>query len=498
MVSAVKKLFYRLTNSIRMKMILCFVIIIMVLESVSIYSYLSGRRLNDLYNSTLEKHLLFNDIFVNLGSTNEFLQKYLQEDSKAALTGYINESKILLRSSSNLEFVVNNNGYVRETTDLKYMLQSYIEQADKSILLKQKHKLDESNSYYYDAADIYKLINKSFKDVYTIILQDTNRVKIKVIDNRNRLYTMNGILLLLVGVICLFFTRWISISLTKPIRNLTSYALQITKGDMSLPEMKITTHDEVAILSMAMSKMIARITSQIVEIKEKAELKTKLLDEEMEMLKIKNLLKESELKALQSRINPHFLFNTLNMISQTAYLEEADQTTSLLEVMAGLLRYNLDTFNKAVTIEAEIANLQDYVFIQQKRFGERIKFVFDVDSEIMKSRMPCLILQPLVENSIMHGVASYTEGGRIDIEIKNRNNRVILRICDNGVGISSENMEKLNEIISSNNIDYDTKGIGLHNVCARLRLFYNGDVEIKLMSEAGKNTEIIFDLPYWE
>lgn len=492
----------KLSNSIRMKLILCFMIIIVILEFASIFAYFSGRSLNELYNRTLEKHLQFNEVFVTLGSTNEYLQRYLQNDDPKDLKQFHTESSKLSLASERLEYIVNDGGYDRDTIDLKNMIASYTEAAEKSIEYKDKLDYEKSNDSYYDAEDINKLINKNFKSVYTVILKDTNDVKIKVIDSRNRTNTLNGILLFFVGVISVLFGKRVAEQLTDPIRVLTQHASAVTKeiteGRIPQRELEITTNDEVSILTQAINKMISKITQQITEIQSKAEIEKKLNDEEMENLKIKALLKESELKALQSRINPHFLFNTLNMVSQTAYIEEAEQTTALIEVLSGLLRYNLDTFNKPVTLEAEISNVKDYVFIQEKRFGKRINFKFDIDNDILSSRVPCLVLQPLVENSVIHGVGKFTEGGEIGIQIKGQEGRVIMCVYDNGKGMEQDELDALMKAAGDESgIENDSSDrIGFRNVCARLRLFYNDDIIISINSIKNTRTEIKFSLPY--
>lgn len=258
----------------------------------------------------------------------------------------------------------------------------------------------------------------------------------------------------------------------------------------------MTSRDETGILTLAFNEMVKRINAQISEIKDKAEIERKLKDEEMENLKIKNLLKETELKALQSRINPHFLFNSLNMISQMAYIEGASQTTSLLESMNDFLRYNLDKFDKVVTIKDEIGNLKDYVYIQKKRFGERIKFEINESGEVGTCLIPCLVLQPLLENSIIHGVQTYMDNAVVGVEIARDNDRVRIRIYDNGVGIDKSKLDELGKILDKGSEDSSTGGIGLTNVIARLKLFYNNDIGFGIKSSQGKGTEIEFDIPF--
>ena len=170
------------------------------------------------------------------------------------------------------------------------------------------------------------------------------------------------------------------------------------------------------ILVNAFNTMIEQMRSYIKEIEENASAKVSLHEKELENLKISNLLKSSELKVIQMQINPHFLFNTLNMIAQTAYLGDSDTTVFLLGKTAELLRYSLDFMGRSVTLARELTMLGDYIYLQEQRFGERIEFEFELDEKFHQMHIPCLILQPLVENAITHGVGSYTENGKIQIK----------------------------------------------------------------------------------
>jgi sensor histidine kinase YesM len=328
------------------------------------------------------------------------------------------------------------------------------------------------------------------------LIADTQRTKIKIIDKMKESYTLNGFLLLFIGIFGIVFMQWFSSGITKPIKNLTFAASLVSKGETNIQEIPINSNDEVSILANAFNNMVKKINLQILEIKEKAELEARLKNEEMEILEVKNLLKETELKSLQSRINPHFLFNSLNIISQMAYIEGASQTTSLLEAMTDLLRYNLDKFNKVVTIENEVQYLRDYVFIQVKRFGGRIKFEIKEDKDAYSCLIPCLIIQPLVENSIIHGVQSYTQNGLVRIEVLKEHQRVKIRIYDNGIGIPKEKLIEIQQILEDGLEIYNSDSIGIYNVIARLRLFYNNDIKARIISNTGNGTEIELDIPF--
>jgi len=486
-----KKLIDFMTNSIRKRLILCFTLIITLLASTSIYTYYSGKVLNDLYNSALEKHLQLNNLFIDLNTTNDLFEKYLKSEFPGYYERYIKLYPMLLESAQDFEDSLK----VRAATDFKYMIQTYTEEANSAIMYLKERNLTKSNEYYFNTKKTYNLIYDQFNKVFSVLVQDTSDIKDKIIDNRRKFNTFNIFFIAFTSIFCIIFMQILSSSITRPIRNLTMAASRISKGESDIEEIPVVSNDETSILTITFNNMVKKINMQINEIKEMAVLERKLKDEEMENLKIKNLLKESELKALQARINPHFLFNSLNMISQTAFLEGASQTLLLLESMSDLLRYNLDKFNKIVTIEDEIGNVKDYVFIQKERFGERIKFEVEVDEEAYKGLIPCLIIQPLIENSIVHGVQSYTENGFVGLHIRKDNNRIKIIIEDNGVGIDKDKLAELENMLLSTGLN-DNSGIGLYNVYARLKLFYNSDIDMKISSKIKKGTRIDLDIPF--
>jgi len=458
--------------------------------------YLSGRELTDLYNNTLEKHILLNNLFIVLGNTNELLDMYLQKGSPEYYERYTKTYPTLLESGNSLENIMSNDKGRRAAIDLKYMIQSYIEEGNAAIAFHRENNIEKSNKHYFEARKIYKLINGNFQKVFSLIIADTHQLKVKIIDNKNRQFTLNRFVILLSGLFSIVFMQWVSASMTKPINRLTKAAVKVSKGELDLDEMPVTSNDEIGILTQVFNNMVERINFQISEIKSKAEIEKKLKDEEMENLRMKNLLREAELKSLQSRINPHFLFNSLNIVSQLAYIEGAAQTVSILESMTDLLRYNLDKFNKIVTIGDEIENLKDYVYIQKKRFGERIQFEIKEEQEAAEGLIPCLIIQPLLENSIIHGVQTYTANGLVGVEVLKKGERVNIRIYDNGVGIEESKLKDIEKMLNEGIEDGNSGSIGLANVIARLKLFYNNDVVIKMSSVQGKGTEINLNIPY--
>ena len=170
-----------------------------------------------------------------------------------------------------------------------------------------------------------------------------------------------------------------------------------------------------------------------------------------------------ELKMLQSQINPHFLFNTLQSISNVAGIERASVTGDMVVRLANFFRYTLDHDDSVVTLAREVDLLRDYISLQELRFGERISFEMDCDARCDSCMIPKFTLQPLVENSIVHGMRSRGEGGRIRIVTQCEGDRCVIRITDNGGGFRTGSAVSESE-------KKGRPSIGLKNIAGRIEL----------------------------
>ena len=202
-----------------------------------------------------------------------------------------------------------------------------------------------------------------------------------------------------------------------------------------------------------------------------------LISTQMEISKVENLislLKYSELKALQSQINPHFLFNVLNTMTSLIRTnpEKAREVTIDL---SNYLRYNLDNNVKSIELIKELNQVDTYIKIEKVRFGDKLNIIYDVDESLYNFQIPSLIIQPLVENSIKHGILKKRDNGCVKIIIKKIDKDIEITIEDDGVGIEQSIIDNLDKQIKEN--------IGLKNVHQRLKLLYGEGLNIKKLEQ---------------
>lgn len=200
----------------------------------------------------------------------------------------------------------------------------------------------------------------------------------------------------------------------------------------------------------------------------------------------------AELTALQLQINPHFLFNTLQTLQfQIQSQNSSEEAVTILEYLSDILQYALSDATEMISLREELLYLKKYVAIQKFRFGEKFIIYYEVDEELMNRKVFRLMLQPLVENSILHGVR-YKEGrGYIKIQIFERRGKLHFRVVDNGVGMDKEKKEYLRQSIKEINVHH----IGLANVNSRLKLHFGDGSEIRIRSKKGMGCVMEFCFP---
>jgi len=211
---------------------------------------------------------------------------------------------------------------------------------------------------------------------------------------------------------------------------------------------------------------------------------------------LEEALKEAELKALQSQVNPHFLFNALNVIARMALLQGDFQTERVVGALARLMRYTLYQIKSLVSVREEVKSIQDYLLIQEARFQGRIKSSVQVDEAIYDAKMPCMILQPLVENACLHGLEPLTQGGMVMVRGWLDNGQVSFEIVDDGVGMTEQVKTDIFRMEAKADSRGQVSGIGTSNVLRRLQYQFGSNSVVSIDSAPGKGTRLKLSFPF--
>lgn len=284
------------------------------------------------------------------------------------------------------------------------------------------------------------------------------------------------------------------LSFLHAINDVAKQSIAISQGRYDLPDLVSKAQSELGQMIRAFNGMKHAMAQQVALLVENNRMEKELGKKERETITLHALVESEKLQMLRSQINPHFLFNTLNVIVISAIEEGAKETQALLESLCLLYRYALGNNSINVPLAKEIQVVNALFSLYSARFGDRIALVWDISPaiDIRHTSIPSFLLQPLVENAQKHGLAKQKRKGVITIEMRTDAEILRITIKDNGVGMPSSKLEEIREILKRK--DMPKTNIGMYNVSARLKLF-DPDSLFNLTSEEGVGTVITLTLP---
>jgi two-component system sensor histidine kinase YesM len=251
--------------------------------------------------------------------------------------------------------------------------------------------------------------------------------------------------------------------------------------------------DEIGRLGKSFNKMITKLDN-LVNIVYASQLKEK--EVELKLLQAQIRKREIELNALQAQINPHFIYNTLESLRRMADLNGDHDLSKMVLILGKLLRYTVQIGDQVVNILDEMEYLKNYLTLQNLRFKNKFNLEIDIAPELTELKTIKLVFQPLIENSIYHGLEPKPGLGTIRITGRCHEEGTYFEVADNGVGIEGEQLEQINRRIQEPNMTGNHgKSIGLKNVNERIKLYYGDVYGIKISSEPGQGTVVRIELP---
>lgn len=346
-----------------------------------------------------------------------------------------------------------------------------------------KNMLDNDNGMEYTKISGEKVIivykNISLTGLKAVFIYHYGEIEKKASDIRLTIIYFAIITILVILCFTIMFSRKFS----ERIKILVNKMEKVENGDMEITE-KIYGNDEIGMVDKHFNKMVGKlqylINNNYIQQLEK---------------------REAELNALQLQINPHFLYNTLEIINSIAAVKNCYEICEISQKLGEMFRYSINT-NKSefITLEKELKHIENYIFIQKYRFKDKFEVFFSMEPEVLKCRVLRFILQPIVENAILHGFKNNEKHGCIEIAASVENNQLIIKIEDDGNGISEEQVEDLNNYINRRNenltMDYE-RSIGIKNVNMRIKLACGDEYGILISSKINVGTQVVFMLPLY-
>ena len=334
-------------------------------------------------------------------------------------------------------------------------------------------ELFESNSGYYNVSisgedyvlTYFALFYPNWKLVNAVPLMELSQ-DILVIRNITILSVASSV------IICAIAIAYFILKVLAPVREIR-HAMALLENenfDVSIP---VRGNDEIALLAHSFNKMSSKLGELINEV-----------------LAVQIKQKEAELKALHSQINPHFLYNTLDMIYWTCRLENAKESSDLIQALSKIFRLSLNSGNEFTTLAKEIEHLELYITIQKRRLDGKVKFIINADEGLMDCQVVKLILQPFVENAIIHGIEKNSGHGTVEVEIYQDDGDLVYVIRDDGAGAEEADVYSFLEEVHA-----DNRGFALNNVNERIRIYFGDAYGISFETAPGRGMVVTVRQP---
>ena len=322
-----------------------------------------------------------------------------------------------------------------------------------------------------DNARIYT-ISRSEKTGWTVVGCTNVAELLKDSKKARSIYVLVAAILV---VVALVLSNFIARNITRPLQQLRDSMARVQEGDFGAAEVEVTSRNEVGSLTRSFNVMTSRIQELM---------KQNIYEQQQK--------RKSELKALQSQINPHFLYNTLDSIIWMAEGKKNEEVVVMTASLARLLRQSISNEEEQVPIGQEVEYARSYLTIQKMRYKDKLEFQIQVDAQIMGVPIIKLVLQPLIENAIYHGL-KYKEGkGLLIVRGYREGENAVLQIKDNGAGMDEQT---LSHIFEKHKVNYRSNGVGVYNVQKRLQLYYGMDYGITYSSKQGEGTTASIVIP---
>ncbi|SHJ78963.1 sensor histidine kinase [Hespellia stercorisuis] len=465
-----RKLKRRFHNmSLRYKLSASFLGVCILLVLVNGIVYFNLRQTIGQVDGVYSSNLELNKLMASLDGVQQSLYQYLETKSSAALEQYYvyEQSYQDLYSGFNTE-ITGSQGALLEK-NIYNISNTYLGKTDGAVQAKRGRNVSKYKEGYAESQKLYQYLRSSIDTLNADNFQQNSKKYTVLRGSLNSLMVSALVLLTAAMTVAILWMTFITRSITKPLEELAKSANEIACGSIDVGFPIVETGDEVAIVAKACNKMMDSIRDFIARIMENYQREAEHIENELSM---KNDLNEAQLRYLQSQINPHFLFNTLNAGAQLAMMEGAEKTCIFIENMADFFRYNVRKTGQETTLAEELELVDSYIYILNVRFAGDIHFEKRVNEKLVQVTMPGMILQPIVENAVNHGIRGMEGDGRILLSVYAQEGDVCVEVSDNGAGIADETIEMLmtsRAEAQQAQSDSPEGGIGLSNVISRLK-----------------------------
>lgn len=480
--------------SIRNKLLVIFMIPTIMLLSINAYINAEINTMIDDISGIYASNTMLNELQISLTQVHHYLETFLDTRDTEAIEGYLRNQQEFSNRLEQLNGRLLDDDSMITQKNIRSISEEYIRTADRAVEAKRGRNVVKYKEYYDDADRLFSYINSYIYSLNSRQLQCNSHNYEALFTSLKYSETANLTILCMTSALVTLLVFLLTRGITDPLQRLAEAAEQVANGSLVAEVSGPVANDEVGIVTAAFNQMVVSLKDNMEQVRQRIALESAMKEKQLLM---EAHLKDTQLKYLQSQINPHFLFNTLNACAQLAMLEGADRTYTYVQNVADFYRYNVQKKDGVATLAEEIGLVDNYIYIINVRFSGEIHFIKEIEEGVTDVPMPAMILQPLVENSINHGLRDVEWEKKIWLSVYRENNRICVSVRDNGIGISPEQTQSiLNNDLNGNGLQEHTTGVGLRNVIGRLRLFYNRDDVMEITSTgSGMGTEVAVFIP---
>ena len=436
-----------------------------------------------------QDNLHLNELTDALGAVQDDMTDYLNSKTSDSLEDYYRSEQNYRTLIQDLNEEITGSSFDRMERNIRRMSESYLDSVGQTIEAKRGRNVEKYRFHYENATQMYGYINTCISSLNMEKFKSNSDQYSQLLGQFRLFETVSVAAMLLVmgcnvGIIISFVG-----TLIRPLKKLAGSADEVAKGNFDIELLPVETEDEVGVVTGAFNQMVRSIGRYIERLRESMKAERELKERELMM---ETHLKDARLKYLQAQINPHFLFNTLNAGAQLAMMEGADRTYDYVQKVAQFYRYNMKKSQETVTIGEEIEMVDSYIYILNVRFAGDIHYEKKVDESLLSVEMPGMILQPIVENCVNHGIREMGDRGKILLSVYSVEDSVCISVKDNGIGMSQETIDKvMSGTFREEGMAAGSNGIGMDNVISRMRLYTGNENVMDISSEGeGKGTEV--------
>lgn len=480
--------------SLAVKVLFLVVFASVILFSTNLVMYWQVNKTMQRLDTVYASNVNLTELAESLASVQSGMYNYLTVKTSDSLENYYRNEEKYKKLLEQLNDQVMDNPVKLLEKNIRKMSETYLNYTAETVLAKRGRNVEKYKASYADALQMYRYLNYYISDLNVQQFKN-NTSSYQTLQNSIRyMEIVSSVVFVIMMGVCILMLFYMVKGVVAPLTGMAATANLVGQANFNVKMPPTDAQDEVGVVTRAFNTMVSSLEEYVKLTRENMEKEQEMMERELLM---EAHLKEAQLNYLQSQINPHFLFNSLNAGAQLAMMEDAEKTCIFVERMAEFFRYNVKKGSEDATLLEEVEAVENYIYILNVRFAGDIHYTTDVDESVLDCKVPSMILQPIVENAVNHGIRNIDWEGKIHLQIRQDGPYICICVKDNGKGITRERIEQiLNGEIKSEENPGDSTGIGMNNVISRLELYYKQKNLLTIQSQ-GENmgTEVIITIP---